>query len=179
MALTFGERLQDVTTDPDGLRALLEPEEPEPGAQEGGEQLLAADPDPGWEDPGLGERLAAAAKGKGGPPPQVSRAVRKDVTAKVALMGTMLTGAWMLRDPLCGQVAQDQVPAVSEALADILCDSPDVVRWFTSGGNYLKWLNLLMACQPIVAAVMAHHVFHSVGTEEEQQGPADWGNYGV
>jgi hypothetical protein len=170
MAIAFGA-LEDITTDPEGLRALLET----PAESDGGEELLAADPDPGWEQPGLGERMAGAVKGPAAGQKKVSAAVKRDVQAKLAMMSKMATGLWKARDPLCGQVAEEAIPDVSEALADILCDSPDIVAWFTSGGNYMKWLNLLMALQPVLGAVAAHHIMHTVTLEEEP--PQDWAGY--
>jgi hypothetical protein len=186
MALSFGTELHDVTTDPDGLRTLLEsaPAPDDAGAlADGAFEPLAADPDPGWDEPGLGERIGLTGKGTAPQQRPVSRAVKKDIQGKIALAGGLLAGAWQTRDPLCGGAASDAMPAISEALTDILCDSPDVVRWFTSGGSYMKWLNLLLAVQPVLQVAVQHHVLHTADTDEPpfdaQQPAPDWSGYGA
>ncbi len=179
MAITFGAALDDVTADPAELRLLLAGPQDEDGDEV--EEELAADPDPGWGEPGLGERLIDAAKGARGPAPKASAKVRRDVQAKTALMLQMLAGTWRMRDPLCGGAALDAVPEVSDALADILCDSPDVVAWFTATGGFMKWVKLAMAVQPVATMALQHHVLHTVALDEdEDQAPGpDWSGYGA
>lgn len=175
MGIRFGADLADVTADPEELRRLLESAAEDDQGDDQAEEQLAADPDPGWGEPGLGERLMDAAKGSRVPPPKLSPRVRKDVQAKLGLMLSMLAGTWRMRDPLCGGTALEQVPDISDALADIICDSPDLVAWFTSTGNFMKWLKLLMAVQPVAMVGLQHHVLHTVDTEEQPEPGPDWG----
>jgi hypothetical protein len=173
VAMTFGADLEDVTTDPDELRRLLEPGG---DGDDQAEEELAADPDPGWEPPGFGERLAGAARGKGPAPKKITAAVKKDVQGKVALLSHLVASGWQARDPLCGAAAVEAVPEFSEALTDILCDSPDIVAWFTSGGSYMKWLRLLMTLQPVATVAFQHHIAHTITLDEDAQ-PQDWSGY--
>jgi hypothetical protein len=179
MALTFGETFEDITSDPDELKRLLEPETADGLDEEDDE--LAADPDPGWENPSLGERLKngakAAAGGNGLPPKKVTATVRKDVRAKVAMFLQVGASAWAVRDPLCGGAMVQAVPDVSDALTDILCDSPAMVRWLTTGGASMKWLGLAVALQPVAAAVVGHHITHSIGEDQADLQQADWAQY--
>lgn len=167
MALTFGSQLDDVTMDEDAMRVLLE-DGPGTGVPE-----YEPDPDPGFEDEG--ESLASKVAGKvrgAAKPVRVTAALRKDVQAKTALLLAMGAGAWQMRDEHCGSVMLESVPEVSKSLADIFCDSPEIVRWFSAGTGYLKWLNLAAALQPVAGAVWGHHVTHSIATED-----ADWSAY--
>ncbi len=174
MALTFGNGMVDVSDDGDGLDALLSvvptPAEPE----------FEADPEPEWEEPSLGKRLIKDAfrprHGKDKPKPEVkvTAALRKDVQAKTALLLGMGATAWSSRDPHCGTAAMESVPDVSAALADIFCDSPDIVRWFSAGSGYMKWLNLAAALQPVASAVWGHHIARTEGGDADGPG---WDTY--
>lgn len=173
MALTFGPELDDITADPEALGALLAGAPGEPAD-------LDADPEPGWEEPrpSLRERLTGGARdsGKSARPVKVTAAVRKDVRAKTAMLLGLGAAAWSARDPYCGTVALESVDPVSDALADILCDSPDLVRWFSAGTGYMKWLTLAAALQPLAGAVVGHHVTHAV-TLEPDDGQQEWAGY--
>jgi hypothetical protein len=99
---------------------------------------------------------------------KVTPSVRKDIKAKVALMITLPAGLAARRDPICGTVLLEQVPQISDALVDIIADSPDLVQFFTAGGSgYMKWLNLAVALQPVATVAFQHHVAHSIGVTED------------
>jgi Lsr2 len=109
---------------------------------------------------------------------RVTATVRKDVRGKVALMLALPAGILAQRDQICGPVLQQQVPDISEALTDIICDSPDLVSFFTStAGGYMKWLTLAVALQPVAVVAYHHHVAHSVGNDAQEQ--QDWSMYGA
>jgi hypothetical protein len=123
------------------------------------------DPDPVVPKRSAGPKVPARK------PPKITADTRRDIQAKVAIMLTLPATMWAARDPWCGDVAVAQVPAVSEALTDIFCDSPDMVVFFTSaGGQYMKWLSLATAVQPVAATVFAHHIRHSIGQEDANHG---------
>lgn len=132
-------------------------------------------PDP---EPKRGEKTA------GFKPPKktikVAPATRKDIKAKVALMLTLPAGVFARRDPICGSVLLQQVPDISDALTDIVVDSPDLVQFFTSGGgSYMKWLTLAMAVQPVAEMAFKHHVAHSIEIPAGGGPPTepDWSMY--
>jgi hypothetical protein len=110
---------------------------------------------------------------------KVTPTIRKDIKAKIALMLTLPAGILARRDPICGPVLLQQTPEISDALVDIICDSPDLVQFFTAGGSgYMKWLGLAVAFQPVATVAFQHHVAHSIGVSEEGN-PAqeDWSQY--
>lgn len=196
MALMFGEDLDDIGADEQALAEFLRgaqqreredvgagdaardddreswglPDDSDDG-REGFEQDPAAD----YRDPRrtLGERLIPDGIGEASAS-RVTAAVRKDVRAKTALFLSALGTAWSRRDPVCGGVALESVAPVSDALADIFCDSPDIVRWFTASGKYMKWFTLITSLQAVGEAVIAHHVTHTV---DEAGAAPDWSAY--
>lgn len=107
---------------------------------------------------------------KGGPRkrgPRVTATVRKDINAKISF-GLEIPGqVWAARDPWCGGTFIVQRPAIADALTDIVCDSQDLVEWFTGpAGGFMKWFKLLAALQPVAVTVYGHHVAHTIGGEE-------------
>jgi hypothetical protein len=132
--------------------------EPEPDAK----PTIPIDKPPG--------RLAGK-KGRGGktpkaapaPPPKITANIRKDVQAKIRIVLQPAANVWNVRDPFCGRVAVQQEPDVSAALAAIVCDSPDLLAFFTGpAGGFMKYFELFMALWPVLMAVQAHHIAHAV-----------------
>lgn len=174
MALTFGSLLDDVSDDTDGVERLLTSVPDPDDAPDGGN--FEADPEPGYEPESAAARASARIR-EAARPVRVTQALRKDVQAKTALLLTMGAGAWQARDEYCGGALMEAAPAVSKALADIFCDSPDIVRWFSAGTGYMKWLNLAAALQPVASAVWGHHIAHTVEADGGPGAPADWSAY--
>jgi hypothetical protein len=72
----------------------------------------------------------------------------------------------------------EQRPDIAEALTDIVCDSADLVAFFTGpGGTFMKYLNLGAALWPVAEVVAAHHVYHSVELEQDPLQPQQQGQY--
>jgi|SRR5215469_8394661 len=111
---------------------------------------------------------------------RVTATVRKDVQAKIRFVLLPAANVWKVRDPICGSVFEAQEPDISEALAELVCDSADLLAWFTGpAGGFMKYFKLLMAVQPVAMAVWAHHVAHAEfqfvggdGQPVQQQPPA-------
>ena len=102
-------------------------------------------------------------------PPRVTQAVRGDIDAKLRFMLTLPGQVWAARDPICGGTFIQQVPDVAEALTDIVCDSADLLTFFSgTGGNFMKALKLGVAVMPVVSMVAAHHVYHSIEDVPQQ-----------
>jgi len=93
---------------------------------------------------------------------RITARVRRDVEGKLAfLLGIMGQGISM-PDPVCGQAIADNAPNIANKLTPVVCQSPDVVKWLTRGGNFIVWLDLVMALWPVLAIVYAHHVAKSI-----------------
>lgn len=121
---------------------------------------LRPDPEPAharkeWRRPGKDTRTPRVTR--------VTAGIRKDVNAKISFAVTVPGSIWAARDPLCGGVFMEQAPEISDALTDIVCDSPDLIAFFTGpGGAFMRYLSLGAALMPVVQVIMAHHVYHSI-----------------
>ena len=185
MPLQYGSELEDISGDEEDLAAFLEMARDReagidgaviPGADfEPFEGDFEADPDTGFGDEGgLADRIIPDSffePPKGRP---AGARLRKDIQAKTAMLLLPVGSVWKARDEYCGGAFVDAIPDVSEKLTAIFVDSPDVVKWFTASGKWMKWLDLAMACEPVGKAVVAHHVTHSA---DRAQTEPDWTVY--
>lgn len=158
---------------------------PQPTTED--DHTFAEDPDPWADEPkqNLADKVFPDDPFKAAK--KVTQAVRKDVKGKVAMFLTIAGATWAGRDQHCGTALLEAVPdqadeeggtsaGIATALTDIICDSPDVVKWFTSSGKYMKWLTLAMAVQPVVQTAFHHHITHAITDEPVEQG---WSQYTV
>lgn len=125
----------------------------------------------------IGEGLSAGAgntRGARTAATAVTAAVRKDIRAKIGFMIGMPAGMLAMTDEICGGALSANAGPIADALTDIVVDSPDLVRWFSGGSGYLKWLGLMTALQPVGVAVWQHHITHTVGVPNgrSDQSPA-------
>ena len=112
--------------------------------------------------PRLGSRGAGkpsrAAQGRAGAPKRVTAATERDINAKIRMFTFPLAKVAKNRDPWCGGVFEQQEPDIAAALTAIVCQSPDLVNFFTgAGGRYMVYFELFMACLPVGVAVYGHH----------------------
>src|SRR6185437_5449155 len=115
-----------------------------------------------WHDKPGGKQ----AKGR---PPKITGAVRADIDAKISLFLEVPARIWQARDPLCGGVFVAQRAEISSSLTAIVCQSSDLVAWFTgTGGNFMLALDLMAALWPVATCAMAHHVYHSISDDDGQ-----------
>lgn len=95
---------------------------------------------------------------------KVTPAIRRDINAKLQLMLFVPGKVWETRDPWCGGVFVQQLPETTDALTDIICDSPDLVAFFTGpAGGFMKYMKLILALQPVGVMAWSHHIAHTVG----------------
>jgi hypothetical protein len=113
-------------------------------------------------------RTRTTSHGHGSGKIRVTAAVRKDIEAKVTMMLIVPGKIWQARDPACGGVFVDTIPGQAPAWTDIICDSADLVEFFTgTGGAFMKYLNLMTVLMPVFQMVWAHHVAHTVELRPE------------
>jgi hypothetical protein len=99
-------------------------------------------------------------------PPRVTAAIRGDIESKISFALEIPGRVWQARDPVCGTVFVEQRPEIAGALTEIVCQSPDLIAWFSGqGGQFMLWLNLAAACWPVATVALAHHVYHSIEAE--------------
>ena len=139
-------------------------------------EAVSVDPEPAharkeWRRGGGQQRAKAK-------PTRVTAGIRGDINAKISFALEIPGRIWQARDPACGGTFVEQRPQISDALTEIVCQSPDLIAWFSgSGGQFMLWLNLAAACWPVATVVMAHHVYHTLeeGPVDAQQ--PDYGQY--
>ena len=159
--------------------------DPEPPADPGGTDIPPVPSGPATADPGPahGRRdwRKTGGKAAGGGKMHAARvtaSVRTDIGAKISFALEIPGRIWQARDPTCGGTFVEQRPAIADALTEIVCQSPDLVAWFSgSGGQFMLWLNLAAACWPVGTMVMAHHVYHTLDELPENAQQADYTQY--
>jgi hypothetical protein len=101
---------------------------------------------------------------------------RKDIHAKVGVLVYVPGQVWAARDPLCGGTWLNQREPITDALTNLIMQSPDLVAWFSGpAGGFMRVFELLMALQPVALTVWAHHIAHSIGAPEGE--PVDARQY--
>lgn len=187
MALTVLDDVKEAPSQEPMIKSEI-PDPPPPEKPREEETELPQDPDPEWPRESLVDRIFSD-DATDAPPRHVSAAIRKDIRAKTSMMLMVLGSTWAHRDRYCGEIfvhsvpdrtmtgeegKPETVPGIATALTDIFCDSPDIVKWFTASGKYMKWLTLATSLQPIAGAVLRHHITHSQEYEEQEN---DWSLY--
>ena len=156
------------------------PQDPAPAGPGPGSSNI---PGPGPDEPPKHAarewRQPRARARKGTAPPKITVGLRADIDAKVRFALTVPGTIWQARDPLCGGTFVQQIPDTAEAFTDIICDSADLVAFFTGpGGAFMKYLKLGAALMPVAQVVMAHHVYHSIEIDEgEAAAQPDYAQY--
>jgi hypothetical protein len=115
-------------------------------------------------------------------PVKVTAAVRSDITGKLAFWLSIPAEPWLRVDPYCGGVYADQVDQIAVKMSPLICQSPDLVRWFSKSTTFILWTELGIAVRPVVEAIIAHHVTKRIALDEqgqafEQQGGVDFSAY--
>lgn len=155
------------------------PPRPPVDLAEARERIGAQPRRPAWA-PGGGKPGKAARPQPGQPaaPPkpriEVTPAVRRDIEGKIAMMIALPVASWEMADSNCGGAAARQAPEFCRALAPIICQSPDMVEWFSKGTTFMLWIALAKSLQPVGAAIWRHHIAPQDG-DDKQQGQAQGG----
>lgn len=100
---------------------------------------------------------------------RITAALRRDVEGKLAFIMGLSGQMWAMGDPVCGAVFLTQTPEIAKKLTPIVCQSPDVVKWLTKTSNFTLWIDLFMACLPVMQMIFAHHIAKSVVADMAQQ----------
>lgn len=98
-------------------------------------------------------------------PLKVTAALKRDVEGKLAFAMSLGGQVWMMADPVCGTAFMDHTPDIAKKLTPIVCQSPDIVKWLTKSGSYVMWLDLFMACWPVLTIIFAHHIAKTIATD--------------
>jgi hypothetical protein len=111
--------------------------------------------------------------------PKLTATLRRDINAKVSMPLEMGGQLWRARDPICGGTFLEQRPAIADALTDIICQSADLIDFFTGpAGGFMVYLKLAAALWPVVELVLGHHIFgHGHGQAEQPAARPDLSRY--
>jgi hypothetical protein len=165
---------------PDADPADADPHGTPGGAQPATDPPLAAGPLPADEPPAHARRdFRRKRKPAAAGTPKITAGVRGDIHAKISFALDVPGRVWQARDPVCGSVFIQQRDDIAGSLTDIVCQSADLVKFFTGpGGAFMKYLELTAACWPVITVIMAHHVYHSIEDAGGADAPAaDYGQY--
>jgi hypothetical protein len=126
-----------------------------------------------WRRSGPGGGKKAA-----GRPPRLTQAIRGDINGKISFALEIPGRVWAARDPVCGGTFVQQRGEIADALTEIVCQSPDLVAWFTGpGGAFMLYLNLAAACWPVATIALAHHVYHTLDETPPDSQQPDYSRY--
>jgi hypothetical protein len=92
------------------------------------------------------------------PPPRITKRIREDVQGKLAFMLTMTGTMASIVDPVCGGAFLDNADNVAAKMTPIICKSPDMVAKITKTGDMMLYVDLMMACWPILVVIAGHHL---------------------
>lgn len=92
---------------------------------------------------------------------RITKRVKDDIEGKLAMTLGFAAMGVSAKDPVCGTSFAENSDVIAAKLVPIICKSPDLVRWFTKGGDYMLWFDLAMACLPVIKTMAAHHVFNT------------------
>ena len=102
-------------------------------------------------------------------PTRITKRIKDDIEGKAALGLSLISKVFEMRDPVCGSVLEQQVPAIAQAAVPLICKSPEMVRYLTKQGNMTAWVDLIVALAPVFKIIGQHHVLHTVGVEAEAE----------
>jgi hypothetical protein len=95
-------------------------------------------------------------------PIKVTKAVRDDVAGMLALIAVIPADLMAAADPYCSAVFAESMDGIIGAAVPIICRSQHVLQFMIGKQGFVLWARLAIACKPVVAAVIAHHITHSV-----------------
>jgi hypothetical protein len=101
------------------------------------------------------------------PAVKVTATVRADIEGKLAFWLSIPAEPWMRVDPYCGGTYAENVDQIALKVAPLVCQSPDLVRWFSKSTTFILWTELGIAVRPVVEAVIAHHVTKRIALTAE------------
>lgn len=107
-------------------------------------------------------------------PPKVTAAIKRQIKDTIVFMLTMTGGTVSMRDQHCGGLVLQQAEPIADALVPIICRNATMLVWFTTGGNYMDYMALIMAMAPIAGGVVSHHITKTVGHDHEED---EYGDY--
>lgn len=101
---------------------------------------------------------------------RVTARVKKEMEESIAGYLALGAGAWAMNDPICANALLEQSETIAAKLVPILSRNQTVVRYFRSSSTFKDTMDLLIVLWPVAQAVGRHHIFHTIGTIQAQNG---------
>jgi len=153
--------------DPTGQPAGHEPAAAPPADLDEARERAGRDPEPRHLVGRTRRGRPAKPKPDKQPAVKVTAAVRADIEGKLAFWLSIPAEPWMRVDPYCGGTYAENVDNIALKVAPLVCQSPDLVRWFSKSTTFILWTELGIAVRPVVEAVIAHHVTKRIALTAE------------
>ncbi|MDA8316531.1 MAG: hypothetical protein M0010_15380 [Actinomycetota bacterium] len=146
------------------LRAVRRSEEEGEGAAVGTEPgrstVERPDPDPA--------RFAGRDGSGAGGARELSAEDKEEIKSLLGLAGLVVFTPIARADPHCGGALVEASTEIFEKLVPIIAKSDRVSRWMTVAGGFGDWIGLAVALKPVAMAVVEHHIFKTVGAEDQE-----------
>lgn len=124
------------------------------------------------EEGGLGDDPEPSDEAKSKGTVRVTAKVKKEMEESIAAYLAFGAGAWSMNDPICAQVLIDQSEAIAAKLVPILSRNQTAVKYFRSSSTFKDAMDLALVLWPVAQVIGKHHVFHTIGTVQTQDGSA-------
>lgn len=139
-------------------------EQPVSSLDEARERIGSRNRQPAWAREG-GKRTRARPAAE--PKMKVTAAIKADVEAKLVLVLGLVGVPWKAADPYCGGQWCDDVESMAKAWAPLLCQSAEVVRFFTRTSTFMLWVAALASMQNVASCVFSHHIAQTVEIRDD------------
>lgn len=124
------------------------------------------------EEGGLGDDPEPSDEAKTKATVRVTAKIRKEMEESIAGYLAFGAGAWAMNDPICANALLDQSEEIAAKLVPILSRNQAVIRYFRSTSTFKDTMDLALVLWPVIQAVGKHHIFHTIGTVQGQNGQA-------
>ena len=102
---------------------------------------------------------------------RITKRIRDDIEGKLGMIYGFIAMTISTKDPICGGALADNAETIVPKLVPFICKSPELVKWFTKGGGYMAWFELMMVCWPVIQVAISHHLTHSIGVAQNGRAP--------
>jgi hypothetical protein len=135
------------------------------------EEQVIPDPPPNRPAPGARDKVS---KSKA---PRVTAELKRSIRGKLALLTLAPLGLARHYDPVCGGALVEVKDDLLDWAVDGICDSPDLLKWFSAGKGYMRLVTLLTILEPVGITACQHHVTHTLHAPDAREEVTHHGGY--
>jgi hypothetical protein len=93
--------------------------------------------------------------------------VQKDIEEKCEFLLIIFGATWESRDPICGAEFMERTDKIAEKLVPLIAKNAKLLKFFTAESGVSNAIELAIVLAPIATSVVKHHVFKTIGHDEE------------